>query len=164
MPLIAVLTSGDQFLISFLQINTPPETSEKRPRFFLSLECTCCSHLQNLRPDGLVPGLFQVPYLYLVYRINGQYQVRTGTYLVGTPEIRLCTIFNAGGWELDFYHRLIVSPFLKGQGPTDSLHPLCLFAHRIIGPKDAPLIWINEGCLSHLFSVRSGINCTFPFK
>ncbi len=103
--------------------------------------------LGQRRPDGLVPRLFQVPYLYLVYRINGQYQVRTGTYLVGTPEIRLGTIFNAGGWEGDFFHRLIVSPFLKGQGPADSLHPLCLFAHRIIGTKDAPPIWINVGCL-----------------
>jgi hypothetical protein len=52
------------------------------------------------RPDGLVPGLLQLPYLYL---INGQYQVRTGTYLVGTPEIPLGTILNAGGWEGDFF-------------------------------------------------------------
>jgi hypothetical protein len=53
-----------------------------------------------------------------VYRINGQYQINTGTYLVGTPEIKLGTILNAGGWEGDFFHRLNVSPFLKGQGPT----------------------------------------------
>ncbi len=72
-------------------------------------------NLGQRRPDGLVPGLLQVPYLYLVYRINGQYQVKTGTYLVGTPEIWLGTILNAGGREGDFFHRLIVLPFLKGQ-------------------------------------------------
>jgi hypothetical protein len=87
-------------------------------------------NLVQRRPDGLVPGLLQVPYLYLVYMINGQYQVKTGTYLVGTPEIRLGTILNAGGRGGDFFHRLIMSPFLKGQRPTDSRHPLCLVAHR----------------------------------
>jgi hypothetical protein len=40
-----------------------------------------------------------VPYLYLVYRINGQYQINTGTYLVGTPEIQLGTILNSGGGQ-----------------------------------------------------------------
>jgi hypothetical protein len=49
-------------------------------------------NLGQRRPDGLVPGLLQLPYLYLLYRINGQYQVKTGTYLVGKPEIRLGTI------------------------------------------------------------------------
>jgi hypothetical protein len=81
------------------------------------------------RPDGLVPGMLFVPYLYLVYRVNGQYQDRTGTYLVGKPEIQLGTILNAGGREGEFFHRLNVSPFLKGQGSTDSRQPLCLFAH-----------------------------------
>ena len=82
-------------------------------------------NLVQKRPDGLVPGLLQVPYLYLVYMINGQYQVKTGTYLVGTPEIRLGTILNAGGWGGDFFHRLIVSPFLKRRRSTDPWQPLC---------------------------------------
>jgi hypothetical protein len=33
-----------------------------------------------------------------------------------------------------------------------------------MGTKDAPLNWINGGCLSRLYSVRSGINRTFPLK
>jgi hypothetical protein len=70
-------------------------------------------NLVQKRPDGLVPGLLQVPYLYLVYRINGLYQFKTGTYLVGTPEIRLGTILNAGGRDGKFFHRLTLSPFLK---------------------------------------------------
>jgi hypothetical protein len=72
-----------------------------------------------------VPGLHKLLKIRaLVYRINGQYQVKAGTYLVGTPEIQLGTILNEGGWEGDFFHRLIVSPFLKRQGPTDSRQPL----------------------------------------
>ena len=82
-------------------------------------------NLVQRRPDGLVPGVLQVPYQNLVYRINGPYQIKTGTYLVGTPDIRLGTILNAGGWEGDFFHRLIVSPFLKRRRSTISRQPLC---------------------------------------
>jgi hypothetical protein len=82
-------------------------------------------NLVQKRPDGLVPGMLQVPYLYLVYRIKGPYHFMTGTYLVGTPEIRLGTILNAGGSGGDFFHRLIVSPFLKRRRSTDSRQPLC---------------------------------------
>ncbi len=45
--------------------------------------------------------------------INDPYQVKTGKYLVGTPEIRLGTILNEGGREGEFFHRLTLSPFLK---------------------------------------------------
>jgi hypothetical protein len=72
-------------------------------------------NLGQRRPDGLVPGLLQVPYLYLVYSINGQYQVKTGTYLVGTPEIWLGTILNAVGGKGDFFNVLLCRHFLKGR-------------------------------------------------
>ncbi len=97
-------------------------------------------NLVQRRPDGLVPGVLQVPYQYLVYRINGPYQFKTGTYLVGTPEIRLGTILNAGGGGGDFFHRLIVSPFLKRRRSTISRQPLCYLRIEVMGTKDAPLM------------------------
>ncbi len=46
--------------------------------------------------------------------------------------------FKRGRVGREFFHHLIVSPFLKGQGPTDSRQPLCLFAHG------------NKGCATNL--------------
>ncbi len=58
----------------------------------------------------------------------------TGTYLVGTPEIQLGTILNAGGREGDIFHCLIV--FKR----TDMYWLGSRFACLRMGTKDAPLI------------------------
>ncbi len=79
-----------------------------------------------------------------MYRINGPYQFKTGTYLVGTSEIQLGTILNAGGWVGDFFHRLIVSPFLKRRRSTDPRQPLCYLRIEVIGTKDAPLMSLKK--------------------
>ena len=106
-------------------------------------------NLVQRRPDGLVPGVLQVPYQNLVYRINGPYQIKTGTYLVGTPDIRLGTILNAGGRDGEFFSpSYFVAIFKEQRLYIRSIH-FAFLRIGLIGTEDAPLIMNYGGCLSH---------------
>ena len=99
-------------------------------------------------------------YLCLVYRINGKYQVKTGTYLGGPPEIGTFRyVFNAG---MGIFSRLVASPFLKGQEPTGSHRPLCLFSCG--GTKGTPLLWIKKDCPIAFFFCESRDQQYLPFE
>jgi hypothetical protein len=72
--------------------------------------------------------------------INGPYQVKTDTYLVGTPEIRLGTILNEGGREGEFFSpSYFVAIFKEQRLEIRGVH----FAYlriALVGTEDAPLI------------------------
>ena len=102
-------------------------------------------------------------YLCLVYRINGKYQVRTGWYVFRRGTINTIRyVLNAGRRDGDFFPSCRVAIFLKGQEPTGSHRPLCLFSCG--GTKGTPLLWIKKDCPIAFFFCESRDQQYLPFE